>query len=206
MKTSLKNITINELKNIIENTVNILINERHVLKMPKKDIPMPQPMPPQPSMPPVDNSSPMPSDQDQMTDDLNGMDGEGSSDRDELRKEVGNVAHLLQSDEIEAEDAKSALNTVIQQAKKKMDGSDLKKSADKLTNVDDASEKSDGNGEVESDENEPMPNMESRIYLKNRINEIFNGFLDDEDKQYDRKNQKKITNRRGYKNPFISKF
>ena len=214
MKTSLKEITSNELKAIIENTVNILLNERHVIKLPKKETPMPPPMPQEP-MSPMGGADPMGGDpngmdEDPMGGDPNGIGDEGESDRDKLRKEVGNVAHLLQSDDIEGEDAKSALNTVIQQAKKKMDGSDLKQSANKLTNVGDASENGDGNGEPTNDDGggQPMPQMESRMFLRNKINEMLNDFLDDDsiERQKKRKQQKEITNNRGYRNPFISQY
>ena len=187
---------------------------------------MPPPMPQEP-MPPMGGADPMGGDPngmdedpmggdpngigtDPMGSDPNGMGEEGGSDRDELRKEVGNVAHLLQSNDIEGEDAKSALNTVIQQAKKKMDGSDLKQSANKLTNVGDASENGDGNGEPTNDDGgeQPMPQMESRMFLRNKINEMLNDFLDDDsiERQKKRKQQKEITNNRGYRNPFISQY
>lgn len=207
MRKRLVEVSSRELHEIITEAVNIVLNERHVIKLPKQEPPMP-PMPSTPPpMPPTEEEPPMGDEQDEMG-------GEANNDRDELRKEVGNVAHLLQSDEIEGEDAKSALNTVIQQAKKKMDGSDLKKSADKLTSVDDASENSDGDGnplggdENGGDEQMPTePQMEAKRYLKMSVNEMLNDIIsnDSVERQKRRKKTKEITNN-SFNSPFVSHF
>lgn len=221
MRNRLVEISSRELKDIVMESVNILLNERHVIKLPKQDPPMPPMDMQQPPMgggdPAMGGADPTMGDMnsDPMGDEIgNDENGEGTSERDELRQKVGDVAHLLQSDSIEGEDAKSALNTIIQQAKKKMDGSELKKSADKLTSVDDASENSDGDGSpLGGDENDegmqdPTANkMESRRYLKRVVNEMLGDVISNDsiERQKERKKTKEITND-SFDSPFVSHF
>lgn len=157
------------------------------------DMPMNEPMPPMPQgdeVPPMDGMEPQPSED------------EGET-KDDLQTLAGKMSNIIQNGiGVDKDDVKAALNMVIAQAKKVLDGNDLKASANKLTNVDDVSDaKLEDGGQEEPMENQPQ--MESRKHLKKAVTEIFNG-LTDGDGARKREDDKLTNDEIDPRNPWIS--
>ena len=131
--------------------------------------------------------------------------GEGKED---LQSMAGKMSNIIQNGaDVDKDDVKAALNMIIAQAKKVLDGNDLKASADKLTNVADASVEDDGNGEMmpQEEPQEAPQQMEGREYIRKAVNEILNDLNGNADAEDEKRVNKKMTNKTiRQNNPYLA--
>ena len=149
-------------------------------------------------IPPMPQGDEMP-----QTDLQGGAKGSEEGDKEDLQTMAGKMSNIIQNGvDVDKDDVKAALNMIIAQAKKVLDGNDLKASADKLTNVADASS---NDGEDAQDTNqEQQPAMEGRMRSKRAVTEIFNGLSDGSDAKK-RPNDKLTNTEIGANNPWVSR-
>jgi len=131
--------------------------------------------------------------------------GEGKED---LQSMAGKMSNIIQNGvNVDKDDVKAALNMIIAQAKKVLDGNDLKASADKLTNVADASVENDENSEMMPQE-EPQgtpQQTEGREYLRKAVNEILNDLNGNADAEDEKRFNQKMTNKSiRQNNPYLA--
>lgn len=171
------------IKSVVQESLNILLNERHVLKIPHQESPMDggippmdNNMPPMDEQPPMDDNMPPMDEQPPMDDNMPPMDEEPPMDGDEDNAggDTQEIDDLFNKMDIEDK------NAVIKYAK---------------SMVDDDS----------NDEQEEMP-MESMGYLGKRIDEICGEVLSKRiDKEERRKKDIAFDRRKMKGSPFVRK-